>query len=409
MIGTRMSRFPPRRPAGPGGSADLRVAGPLQPHRAVAGRALCFAVLALAAPGCLLVDPIASPPAFDIQLVTPDPSGHVRRGDPITLEAVGHDPGRSIDYRWQSFACADAPDHCATIPPAHCDTVAFHTSTQDMDSYTVPEQRADGSPVQVVCVRLDGTDTRGATAAPQRLEIPLDDRPPTVEVSPHTASVVQGTSLPIFATVDDPDDAASALAVTWQVFPPAGQATYTLDPYTGTLPPGQLGKVLRPTDADTSLGAWDVRVTATDPLGMTASADTVANVVADAPPCLGQWQPIAAPAPDALPIAEPTLFQVDRVSDDLDPYPASATGVTTFVWSLEGPGDTSHVVLAGATGNSVALDPATYQPGDIVELRVEISDRKHAPPTQQCPDASPTCSLTGDSCEQRLTWRVEIR
>ena len=105
--------------------------------------------------------------------------------------------------------------------------------------------------------------------------------------------------------------------------------------------------------------------------------------------------------------ADPDV-QRDRPGADLDPYPASATGETTFAWSLEGPGATSYVPLDGATDNRVALDPATYAPGDLVELRVEIFDRAH---TQKlpCDDTAPTCSLTGDSCLQRLTWRVEMR
>jgi hypothetical protein len=46
--------------------------------------------------------------------------------------------------------------------------------------------------------------------------------------------------------------------------------------------------------------------------------------------------------------------------------------------------------------------------GDIVELRVEIEDRKHIQPA--CPDGDLTCSvISNPQCIQRLTWRVEIR
>lgn len=400
MITTRMSRCPPLAPAGPGHSAGLRVAGRLHPERAVAGRLACLVAVALAAPGCLLVDPIDQRPAIDIQL---DTRGVIHRGQSVQLEAVGHDPeGQSIYYHWQAFACAEAP--------ADCDATPFFTGTEPTAAFPVPVQRADGTPVQAVFVRLEGTDSGGATADPaQQLVISLEDQPPTVDVAPRTATLVRGTSLPVFATVADPDDDPATVQLAWQVFPPAGAATYAFTDYTGALPPGQVGKVLAPTDDDASLGAWTVRATATDPLAMTASADVVVNVVPDAPPCLAQWQPIApSAAGDALPISEPTLFEIEHVIDDLDPYPASATGETTFAWSLEGPGDTTHVPLVGATDNRVALDPATYAPGDIVELRVEIFDRAHPGPLP-CDDAAPTCSLTGDSCLQRLTWRVEMR
>lgn len=401
MITTRMSRCRPVAPERPGHSAGLRVAGRLHLERAVR-RLACLVVVALAAPGCLLVDPVDQRPAIDIRLDTP---GVIHRGQVVQLEAVGHDPeGQSIYYHWQVVACAAAP--------ADCDAMPFFTGTEPSAAFPVPAQRVGGSPVQAVFVQLEGTDSGGAAALPpQQLVIALEDQPPTVDVAPRTATLVRGTSLPVFATVADPDDDPAFVQLAWKVFPPAGAATYTLTDYTGALPPGQVGKVLAPADDDASLGTWDVRATATDPLAMTASTDAVVNVVPDAPPCLSQWQPIAPSDPgDALPISEPTLFEVEHVIDDLDPYPASATGETTFAWSLEGPGDTSYATLDGATDNRVALDPATYAPGDIVELRVEIFDRAHGnPPGLPCDATDPTCSLTGDSCLQRLTWRVEMR
>ena len=64
------------------------------------------------------------------------------------------------------------------------------------------------------------------------------------------------------------------------------------------------------------------------------------------------------------------------VTDDLDPYPPvpgdPILGTTTFAWSLLAPGASSFASLA-ATSNSVALDPADYTPGDLLELRVEVT------------------------------------
>ena len=112
-----------------------------------------------------------------------------------------------------------------------------------------------------------------------------------------------------------------------------------------------------------------------------------------------------------IPISDPTLFQVLVVADDLDPYPSVPNdpilGTTEFHWSIVPPGGTRQS-LGGVTGSGVALDPNSYTPGDLVELRVEIQDRNHTP--VNCPDTDLTCSVISDqSCLQRLTWRVEVR
>jgi hypothetical protein len=135
------------------------------------------------------------------------------------------------------------------------------------------------------------------------------------------------------------------------------------------------------------------------------------EIGSDQPPCLGTWAPAAPPPGETLPIATATLFQVLVVDDDLDPYPAMPSdpvlGTTTFAWSLLPPGAQARQPIGSASSASVALDPASYQPGDVVELRVEIFDRAHA--SLPCADGDPTCSLGANACNQRLTWRVEMQ
>jgi hypothetical protein len=113
-----------------------------------------------------------------------------------------------------------------------------------------------------------------------------------------------------------------------------------------------------------------------------------------------------------LPVAEPTLFQVPLVTDDLDPYPPLSGdphfGTTTFAWSMLTPGSPGREILVGATGNTFDFDPDAFTPGEIVELRVEIFDRKHT--AIPCADRDATCSVDASSdCIQRQTWRVEVR
>ena len=110
------------------------------------------------------------------------------------------------------------------------------------------------------------------------------------------------------------------------------------------------------------------------------------------------------------PDGNPEPVRILVVTDDLDPYPPMPSdpvlGETTFAWSLLPPGATTREPLS-ATGAGVALDPASYQLGDIVELRVEIYDRNHT--AIPCDDSDPTCSIGANACTQRLTWRVEMQ
>ena len=91
-----------------------------------------------------------------------------------------------------------------------------------------------------------------------------------------------------------------------------------------------------------AIGTWTVQVTATDPLQATTEQDFVLAVGSDLPPCITAPSPIASSG-DALPLLEPTLFEVPIVIDDLDVYPPSQSGapdigVATFHWSIEQPG-----------------------------------------------------------------------
>ena len=159
----------------------------------------------------------------------------------------------------------------------------------------------------------------------------------------------------------------------------------------------------------TITGSWDVQVTAHDKEGASTTQDLPLTIVADQPPCLRQWLPAVPPAGASLPISTQTLFQVPLVDDDLDPYPPiSEAPHLLFAWSILRPGETQREVQVGTTGNALAVDPAAYTPGDVVELRVEIFDRRRT--ALPCDDAAATCSITSsDSCLQRQTWRVEMR
>jgi hypothetical protein len=366
----------------------------------------CAAILVLAS-GCFYTDPINQRPSLDIHQITTD---ELFRGDSVNLEAISNDPdGDTVAYQWRAYACTTETD---------CDQAPFYTGIQKLAFFQIPKQRIENvGPLVIVSVTLEGHDDLGATAKPvQTLVLHVDDLAPTLELHKQPRmSYVIGTKVPLFAKVGDADDApANVMTLDWQVFTPPTQPAYTLDPPI-TLPVGgdlahlQFERDLTPN----GIGDWDIQVTATDPQQLQNVQHLPLTVVADHAPCLGLWDPTASAQPsETIPISDPTLFQVLVVNDDLDPYPSSPSdpvlGTTQFAWTIVPPGG-SRQALTGVTGGSVALDPASYIPGDIVELRVEIQDRNHTPVA--CPDNQLSCATNAlePTCTQRLSWEVEIR
>lgn len=346
--------------------------------------------------GCFYVQPINQRPSADIIQVS---SAAVYRGEKdVELDASVYDPeGQLVELKWRVYACSDATQ------PSGCDDVPFHTDVLQAMHFAVPPYRADGTtPTVALRVILEASDADGATAKPsQELLIPVDDAAPTLMLSTNGRyGDVVNTPIDVFAKADDPDDGAANLApLDWKLFSPPGS--------TATLGPTSVANamVLVPDLA----GDYDVQVTATDPLGVATVEHIGITAAPDTPPCLEQWAPLAG---GTFPMQDPTLFQILVVKDDLDPYPAISNdpvlGTTTFTWSLLPPGATQRQLLTGVLGNSVALDPASYKPGDVLELRVEIADRNHT--MVNCPDSDATCSvISNPACIQRQTWRVEVQ
>jgi hypothetical protein len=379
----------------------LQVAGSLQIVADM--RVLAIAVLAS---GCFYTDPLDQRPSIEIEQLS---SSQVFRGNLVNLNAVADDPnGDVVELSWRAYACTDATPAPDGSRPG-CDPGTIASSSTPLFSFNAPKNRQDGTtPVGAVYVTLDATDSAGAAAKPgQELIITVDDAPPTIALSaePRSAYVV-GIPVPIFAKLGDPDDDPTQVLFTWTAFSPLGNEPLTTEsatPVDGML---QLTTTLEPD----VLGTWTVQAFATDSSNVTTPKSLTVEVTPDEPPCLTTWTPAAAPAGDTLPISMATLFQVLVVTDDLDPYPPMPSdpvlGETTFAWSLLPPGATTREPLS-ATGAGVALDPASYQLGDIVELRVEIYDRNHT--AIPCDDSDPTCSIGANACTQRLTWRVEMQ
>lgn len=364
--------------------------------------------------GCFYADPINQRPSLDIE--RQEPTGEVFRKDTVNLKAIANDPeDQLVFFQWRAYLC-DAQPIADVMNHPGCDAIPFYTEILENASFMVEPRRADvDAPVEQVLVLLEGQDEYGATARPiQQLVLAVSDHPPDLVLRKDSRyGYVVNTSINIYAKLGDTDDGPDkALPLDWKVFTPINQPAYTFDDITvpqDTTDPMhlQLGKRFTPA----GVGDWEIQAVATDPLGAQTTESVMITVIPDHAPCISQVAPIAAPAGSALPMTDPTLFQVNVVTDDLDLWPAVPSdpvlGATTFHWSILPPGASTRQPLT-VGGNQVALDPASFTPGDIVELRVEIADRNNTPVT--CTDANPTCSVISDNnCIQRLTWRVEVR
>lgn len=367
--------------------------------------------------GCFYTDSINQRPSIGIRQTN---DSEVYRGSTVTLEAESDDPeSHVVFYQWRAYACTDAEPLSSGERPG-CDPVPFQTAVLDEIQLVVPALRSDGATqVQSLFVILEAQDDYGAIARPnQQLLIPVGNHPPELELSMRTRyDFVVGTPIELYAKYGDPDDGAAILTDgiknpdAYKLFTPANQPSNELvliDVDDDPNEPKYLQEGWRFTPE--GVGRWEFQLTTTDPLGATTSKSLVIDVVPDHAPCLAQWAPIAAPQGSALPMTDPTLFQVKIVQDDLDPYPLlpgdALLGATAFSWSIKQPGASTRTAL-GVTGNAASLDPANYAPGDVIELRVEIADRNDT--AISCTDASPTCSvISDDACIQRLTWRVEV-
>ena len=359
--------------------------------------------------GCFYIDPIFPRPHYHIVA-----SDMVFRGGPVTLTAQLDTESQAGSFEWAVYTCAGF-DHGVA---SQCDAAPFYRSQPDSDTAStlhlmVPAMTKSGTMTQAIQITLDARSDRGAVALSDggNQEFAVGDAPPVLALEKQSHSLAVGAPIDVIATYGDIDSALDKVALEWTVIAPGTAGSFPFEDLPIAQDPGdpghrKAGKRLTPTVE----GSWDVLVVARDPEGSSASLHlSPFTVVPDRPPCLAQWLPAVPPAGARLPISAPTVFQIPLVDDDLDPYPPiTAIPQLAFAWSILRPGETQRQVQVGATGNTLALDPAAFTPGDVVELRVEIFDRQHT--ALPCDDAAATCSITSsESCLQRQTWRVEVR
>jgi hypothetical protein len=369
---------------------------------------LCTGVLLT---GCFYLDPVNQKPEIlgGVKCTIKNTNrpclqtGSVHRGDLLVLDVNFRDPEHreaTASFDWRVFRCTDSG---ATA----CDQDPFRTEQGRVFELEVPQTMVGVRAIKVVHELRDELGAETTATAPY----PIND-PPRLVVRKDAHAFVVGGPVKLYATVSDVDEGPDRLVMSWDVVAPAPSAApleeLAVMPDFENPSERTTGKLLVPDRT----GEWDVRIRATDTLPElpeTTEQHLNFTVGPDEPPCLAQSLPQVPPDGASLPVAEPTLFQVAVVVDDLDPYPPlplEDSPGPSFTWSILAPGQ-GREILSGATGNSVDFDPGAFTPGEIVELRVEIFDRKSTP--IPCADSVASCAISRPGCIQRQTWRVEVR
>jgi hypothetical protein len=363
------------------------------------------ALTAAAGAGCFYMDPINERPATELRKVN---AGTTYRGDGITIEADTIDPdGDAVTVAWSAWSCAPGGLACEAAPFG---SGVLDDPGVDKIQFDVPSTVTTRA-VRVVAHTEDGY---GAPALQDAvLIIDIANRLPELMPLMYAAGPPGGPTT-ITAQARDADDPLASLEFTsWRVMAPPGGDT--------TPPFMKIGDNI---DADSTdetyllepdvAGGWWVEVVVTDPLGGSATELVEIPIGPDRPPCIADAFPLAPPVGAVMTVDEPRRFSVLVVTDDLDVFPAPPPndpyrGEATFQWFLAGPGTGgAFVPVTGATANFVELDPTAYDPGDRLDLRVEIQDRISR---TMCPVNEPTCALdaTRPTCIQRQTWALEAR
>ena len=281
--------------------------------------------------------------------------------------------------------CPDQPD-----PALTCFTVDVP------DDYVVQLKFSDGVDPVVVAKTLHVRPAQPPVATIKVVS------PVASTAVPQTGSVQSyplGTSFEISAK--DSTGGAAALKFTWD------------HDFTGA--PGTGANFDRCTDDQSDFlrcftadapGDYTVTVTVSDGENVSVPVSITVHVLPDAMPCLDVTSASFPPNPYPARADEVTTLTLDRVIDDLDPFPneASFQNTAKFDWFVDG-----RLTSIGDL-NYTKLDANTYSLGDAVKVRVQIRDRdtkRSEAAFFRCGDAD-TCSADSNGCFQRWTWTVKF-
>jgi hypothetical protein len=367
--------------------------------------------VAVASAGCLYTDPINMPPTVTITAPL-----HVWHHQDAAFTAIATDPdGGSVRIAW-----AHTTGACAGQSPQNSTPVADPAAP-----YTVPASDTVGT----FCVWVFATDRDGATTTQHR-PIDPEDHPPVPDLQILRPDPLSAGTFPLYtemklsaAQTVDPD--GDPLSFEWKALPIASVLPAAAAAITSALAP------CREDDPKSTAticfvppapGQYTIRVTVSSlPGAPPVWLDKTFLVATDQMPCLTDTTPPLTDPQVVSTGASSLSFQVNRVTDDGDPYPVEpGGGITDFSWFVGTdsaapagagpvvPMEASVVYQLSAKLPVFTVHPFMYRPGDRIRVRVEIHDRNPAPidaVLAGCNDGDALCP-PASKCYQRKTWTV---
>jgi hypothetical protein len=345
--------------------------------------------------GCLLyTDRINSKPS--VHLVAP--AGVLLRGQTVSIAANASDPdGDPLQFAWYAV-----PGDCGAAPDA-ASAIATSTSPPPF-SFQLP-----ADPTATYCVSVVVTDRYGAPAT-DALAITAGNHPPlaVIDVQVPSAQNVFGryklySSFRLSRARSSDPDGDDITAATWALvqFPP-GFPDPSLRPCAPASPP-DLAVCL---DVGAYAGTYVVSLVVDDGVALSAPADVTLTVDPDLLPCIGQTRPPVTASPLVMDPGETKTFSV-AVIDDGSPYPRPVEQAQytppLFTWSLSANGGPWRAADGYDGLEALTLAPGPYVSGDVVDVRVTVSDGVPHDAGAVC---DPAC---GTPCAASATWRVQYR
>ena len=392
--------------ATPAESRTCRSAWRLQCWRGVLR--LAPAIACAAAAGCIYTGPINERPRAEIEKLTAGPYHYPgERVELVARKSLDAEDGPRLRCTWSAYSCAteDGVESCEPLGPS------LELAPDEVFTVDIPPRDH-----RVIAVELIARDRSGALSR-DVIRLEVGNRAPLIDLSVTHGGQAPATTASFVVTVPieiavreatDPD--GDPVELSWSL----------VDRPAGSDPNAVSWRPLASGDAYELVpdvpGLWRVDVTASDGVderGISTRSEQIL-VDEDQPPCVALTSP-AAPAGGRFVLRrddEPRTFAVLSATDDLDPHPRPVSdspylGAAGFRWFRRGPQTAGDLVPVSGAGPQLTVDPADHAPGDLLELRVEVTDR--VPRTMPCAADAPSCGAAGDFCLQRVSWEVEIR
>jgi hypothetical protein len=347
--------------------------------------------LLLGAPACLLyTDPINTAPR--VSMTTP---ATVYPGQLGTYRAQASDPdGDRVQVEWYvaEGMCPLKPEDWAAQAPTIGETFTYK-----------PENH------QPFCVRVLARDQHGATSPPRFWDGTPGNRPPAPVLA---IDPPPGTPFPLYTTFritagPQRDDDGDEVTFVWKGVDPQGA---DLKARLVECSPGH--DEVRCLAADQP-GSYTISIEATDDVDPRPLSQSVTlPVLEDAPPCIEATDPVQETPVVVLAVTDHRNFEVRRVRDDGNPFPAGPHGGTTFQWFTVREGSTNWTRHLGFDRPLFEVGAALFEdarPGSSYKVRVEVRDPEHESGNDLRGCAEAAICMVPDKCVRWVTWSVRFQ